>query len=455
MDPPTNISPMQRFRFNDSYLLLLAFCLCGYAVLGKGFAYLGVPPLFIGEILLVLGVVALLKTGCWIAVLTSLPSILLALLMLWVWIRTLPFVGFYGFDALRDSVIASYGMFAFIVMALLIERPARFGLCMRYILYLLFNFGQFAFLIFAGSKLAAAHSMLPTWPNSGFPLLLLRPGEVAVHLAASAIAALLGLIKVGPIWTIALVCGIGLIATQSRGALVAFLVPVILAAIAAKRFTIIIKLFLIGSALTFSSLLLPIDLEIEISSRPVNIEQVTANFTSILSESDAGNLDDTKRWRMGWWTAIQNYTFHGPYFWSGKGFGVNLAEVDGFVIVHDLGGSPVRSPHNIHMTFLARGGVPALTIWGALLLSWLCLLMRSLIIARRHSDHTWSKTFLFFLCYLTSIIIDASFDVALEGPMLGIWFWTVFGIGVGASMIYEASLIPRPGESDSSQSQSP
>ena len=29
-----------------------------------------------------------------------------------------------------------------------------------------------------------------------------------------------------------------------------------------------------------------------------------------------------------------------------------------------------------------------------------------------------------------------TFDVALEGPMQGIWFWCLIGFGIGATMIY-------------------
>jgi hypothetical protein len=36
-------------------------------------------------------------------------------------------------------------------------------------------------------------------------------------------------------------------------------------------------------------------------------------------------------------------------------------------------------------------------------------------------------------------LINASFDVALEGPMLGIWFWCIIGLGIGSSMLYGAS----------------
>ena len=55
---------------------------------------------------------------------------------------------------------------------------------------------------------------------------------------------------------------------------------------------------------------------------------------------------------------IQNYTLRGEHFWTGKGFGVSLAEVDGFVVCYNHNAPPLRSPHNAFMTILARGGVP-------------------------------------------------------------------------------------------------
>jgi hypothetical protein len=42
-------------RASDHYLVLLGGALLGYAVLGKYFAYLGIPPLFVGEIALLTG----------------------------------------------------------------------------------------------------------------------------------------------------------------------------------------------------------------------------------------------------------------------------------------------------------------------------------------------------------------------------------------------------------------
>jgi hypothetical protein len=48
------------------------------------------------------------------------------------------------------------------------------------------------------------------------------------------------------------------------------------------------------------------------------------------------------------------------------------------------------------------------------------------------------ELFLFVVCYAMSIMINATFDVTLEGPMQGIWFWCLFGFGIGSVMVYRA-----------------
>ena len=116
----------------DRYILALSCVLMGYAVLGKGFAYLGYPPVLVGELTFVAGFFVLLRSGCLVAVFASGPSLLLAAIMGWTLLRTLPFVGTYGFDALRDSVIIMYGGFSFIVAALLIEDYRRINTLVRY-----------------------------------------------------------------------------------------------------------------------------------------------------------------------------------------------------------------------------------------------------------------------------------------------------------------------------------
>jgi hypothetical protein len=51
---------------------------------------------------------------------------------------------------------------------------------------------------------------------------------------------------------------------------------------------------------------------------------------------------------------------------------------------------------------------------------------------------------LFVGCYVGSIIINASFDPVLEGPMQGVWFWTLIGFGIGSVMVYRRQRIAPP-----------
>ena len=108
----------------------------GYALLGKTVAYIGVPPLYIGEVVFALGIIAFLSSRCVIASFAALPNLLLALLIGWGIIRTLPYLRENGFDALRDSMLVLYGGFAFIVTALLLEKPERLQLLIKFLRFL-------------------------------------------------------------------------------------------------------------------------------------------------------------------------------------------------------------------------------------------------------------------------------------------------------------------------------
>lgn len=431
--------PRARADWGDRYLGLLCFVLAGYAIFGKGFAYVGVPPLFIGEITLVLGVLALMASRSWIAMLMTVPSLALLAFMGWVLVRTVPGIPIYGFDALRDSVIALYGAFAFIIVALLLQKPARLG-------RLLGSYSRFALLYgLSGAVLAYTTSSLShllAWPFSGLPVVYVRMGEAAVHLCGATVFVLLGLRRAPWPWLIAVLVGFLMIAV-SRGAMLAFLLPVLLAAVIGGQVRRLMPIAAGGAAAMAVVLMFGLQIEIE-GGRVIGPAQLINNVESIIGRSEASNLDGTKTWRLRWWQAIQDYTLRGPYFWTGKGFGVNLAEDDGYVVGAEGGGAPVRAPHNAHLGILARAGVPGLALWGLVLLSWFAMLARSRINALHNRDIRAANLFLWIGCYGLSMIINASFDVALEGPMLGIWFWCIIGLGIGASMLQDFALQRSP-----------
>ena len=214
----------------------------------------------------------------------------------------------------------------------------------------------------------------------------------------------------------------------------ACIVPIGMAVVLGGKLRQMVRLFLLGGVIFAGAYAVGLSIPTP-GGRNIGPEQIVSNFESLLGSSDASNLDGTKLWRLRWWKAIQEYTFEGPYFWTGKGFGMNLAEADGFVVGAELG-PIVRVPHNAHLTMLARAGVPGLVLWLATVAAWFAMIARNIIIARRRGDQQWAMVFAWVTCYAASIVIDASFDVALEGPMLGIWYWALFGLGIGASMIY-------------------
>ncbi|KRE05834.1 hypothetical protein ASE63_05800 [Bosea sp. Root381] len=428
--------------FGDRVLLCLFVLLFGYAFFGKGFAYIGVPPIFVSEIALLFGLAALLLSGCWLAVLMTLPSLAIVALIGWVLLRTLPNIGLYGVDALRDSVLAVYGLYAFIIAALLVQKPRRLG-------WLLQHYSRFALIYgFSGAMLAYATNSLShllSWPFSGVPVVYVRMGEAAVHLGGAAVFVLLGLRRVPLLWLVMILVGF-LMISVSRGAMLAFAVPLCVAAVLGGRLHRIVPILFGGGAVLAVVMVLGLQIETE-GGRVIGPAQLVNNVESLVGHSEAANLDGTKTWRLRWWQTIQDYTLRGPYFWTGKGFGVNLAESDGFTLGQEPGVAPVRAPHNAHLHILARAGVPGLALWVLVCATWFLMLASRGLAARANGDADWVKLFIWIGCYGLAMLINASFDVALEGPMLGIWFWCIIGVGIGLTLIYDTGrdiLLTRP-----------
>src|SRR5262249_29632703 len=130
--------------------------------------------------------------------------------------------------------------------------------------------------------------------------------------------------------------------------------------------------------------------------RPLSAQQIANNVQSIFSESEQQN-DGNKQWRLNWWEIIINDTIRGPNFWTGRGFGINLADADGFAGTGDPHNPrpPTRSPHNAHMTLLARAGIPGLVLWALVLLSWFGMMMKAILTARLRGHKEWVALFLF------------------------------------------------------------
>jgi len=417
-------------RWGDRYLRWLSVVLLGYAILGRGFAYFGVPPFYIGEISLLLGLIALLYSGSLTHIFYFVPARLLLVLMIWGSACTLPYLFHYRLEALRDAALWGYGLFAFIVVGLLIQRPTRLKLLLLWYRRLAVAFLCTIWALFLVKRLGILS--MPQLPGSPVALGVGKGGDMMVHLTGVTAFMLLGMARTRLIYYLLIGITFLIGATISRGGMLSFALP-ILVLFVLKPPQIKVARFFYGLCLLITILLL-LDPATSIKKRSVSAEQLWTNIVSVVGEADTGNLDSTKEWRLEWWERIISYTFGGPYFWTGKGFGINLADDDGFQVQAD---GSLRSPHNAHMNMLARAGVPGLLLWLSLQLSWVWHLGQQWLQSRREEDRVWEGVFLFLIVYWTAFMVNASFDVFLEGPMGGIWFWTLFGVGLAALHIYK------------------
>jgi hypothetical protein len=416
-----------------NWLDLLCLTLLGYALFGKGWAYVGIPPLFIGDAVLLLGVLRLLLlTRGWTEILRSPPLWVLLVLMAWGLLRTVPYFPRYRLDALRDAVIWGYGIFVPLVFAVVVTRPERLALLVRR--YSLFTRIFVTAVPVVWIALRFRGDAIPRWPWADVPVIHAKGGDLLVHLAGVLAFWAAGLGRVRPWWVLLLACNVALIGAYNRAGLMSFLMVFGLCGVfrplagALWRVAGVVVCGLLVLALTGARL------QMSGKGREVSFEQLSDNVLSVVGGSEEEDLDGTKQWRLKWWGDIVNYTVNGEHFWTGKGFGINLADDDGYQGTAWEG--QLRSPHNGHMTMLARAGVPGLALWLLLHLAWGAEVLYAYFRASAAGSRQWQALFLFLLLYWAAFMANTSFDVFIEGPMGGIWFWTIYGVGLAAVWTY-------------------
>jgi hypothetical protein len=180
---------------------------------------------------------------------------------------------------------------------------------------------------------------IPKWPGYNVPVLQIS-GEVTAHLAGAAVFALVGFRKMTPLWVIALFATVVMASASSRGGMLAFVLPVIFAVLVLGELRALTAV-LVAEVLIFAAIF-AVETEFtdfrEVTStkkRSISTRQIVDNVGSLVGRSGE-ETEGTKRWRLEWWNIILNDTVFGSNFWTGRGFGLNLADVDGFQHRADL-----------------------------------------------------------------------------------------------------------------------
>jgi len=415
-----------------TFLILLAVALAGYALFGRGFAYLGRAPLFVGEACLAVGVAQLVASGAWRAVPRTAAVAAIVAFAAWGAARTVPYLPAHGMDALRDAVVWGYAAFALLVAAALRTEGATARAVALYAAW------APAYLIaipavYLGFRFA--EPALPLWPGTDVPVVFLKAGDLGVHVGAAAAFLLL---RPGPAdgrpaapaidwaaWAAAAFMIVLLASIKRSG----FLAAVAALAVATALMPTWRVLRPVGLAAGLVAAMAAGGLAIDFGfqQRPLSPAMLGQSLSSLTAETEVGHLDGPKGWRLAWWRAIAGYTVLGELFWTGRGFGVSLAEADGFAANVDPAN---RSPHSAHFNILARAGVPGLALWLAVNAGFAAAVLRRARRARRAGDRAAAATGAWLLAVWAAFLANMSFDVYLEGPPGGIWFWSLVGFGI-------------------------
>ncbi|MBX9733657.1 MAG: O-antigen ligase family protein [Chitinophagaceae bacterium] len=398
------------------YLHLLVTVYALYCYFNKGIAYT-----YLTEGTLVIGILLMLKHIKQYVFIWRKETAFIVFFLMVTAVQTAVGIGRYGIkDTIRDSFVMNYAWYVFIIFLFVAERDILEKKIARV-------YAFFPAIVSISFLLRAFFPALNNFILVGnHPFLAYKNGDIAVHLFVCLVLMLNNKIAVSPrllqlnyllIGYLALVS-----ATYSRGGMLSFIIPLgiyfvlIRKTPQEKKYISYLK-FVPVALLIALPLYLSTKLEDKVQGRKIGVEQLTENVTSIVNQDSrkvGKTLNDNVVWRLSWWATIIDYTFTGPYFFQGKGLGINLATSDEIRVDDDT----LRSPHNYNMTLLARYGVPFFILW----LVYLVLLWKPLFTIKQNPD------ILVYTLILLAFFINASFDVSLEGPVMAMPFWLFTGV---------------------------
>ena len=398
---------------NRAYIKLYCFVLLFYVFFNKGVAYS-----YLAELILVAGICILFINRKYFEIGVDKKQIIVGIFIL----ISLIYIFFGAFqyqilNVLRDSLAFQYAWFAFIIYFLKNEYDyiwQKIILIYKWlplVIFLNFFLFYFVFLYLPPINLFGNQSII-----------IYKNGDKSVHLLISTILMFLYTEKYSRKWlianTILIVINFLILLSLTRSGSVAFIFSLFAFFFFSKEKILneslrkLLKYIPIFMVLGMG-LFITLDIQGDAQGRTISLSQITDNFSSIVSSDIDGSLTDNKVWRLVWWAKLLNESFTLQHFFIGKGLGMSLAGND--ILNTD---DNLRSPHNFHLTILARFGYIVFIAW----VVWLVSLFKPLF-TRKLVGKTLAITSI-----LLAFIINGSFDVFFEGPMGAFPFWTFVGM---------------------------
>jgi len=398
---------------NRAYIKIYFLVLLLYVFFNKGVAYS-----YMAEILLVAGIFILFFNRKKFEIGLDRKQIIIVIFLIVSILFIL--VGIFQYsmlNVLRDSLVFQYAWFTFIIYFLkneydfIWEKIVQIYKWVPLVLFLNFFLFHFVFLYLPPINIFGNQNII-----------IYKNGDKSVHLLISTILMFLYSDKYYRKWlvvnTVLIVINFLILLAFTRSGSVAYILALfsffffskekILNESLRKLLKYVPIIMIIGMGLFVA-----IDIQGDAQGRTLSLSQITDNFSSIVSTNIDGNLAENKVWRLIWWARLVNESFTLQHFFVGKGLGMSLAGNDISNTDDNL-----RSPHNFHLTILARFGYLVFITW----IIWLVSLFKPLF-TRKLAGKTLAITSI-----LLAFIINGSFDVFFEGPMGAFPFWTFVGL---------------------------
>ena len=395
------------------YLNVFVLVYALYAYFNKGVAYA-----FLAEITLVVGVLLILVNLKDYVLIWNKPVKLVAffIAVTGVWfaggLSKFPLV-----ELLQDAFMFFYAFFIFIVFLFAGE--------LEILKQKIFNiYKWYPIVVFITFLLVSYVPFFQEFRLFGeIPFLMYKYGDMAIHLLIATLLLLCGHIKMDKrllLVNIIIIAYLFLvIAAYNRAGMLSYLVGLfVFLFVYRKRFT--------GAAVFSYLKVIPFVLVIVFGSyvntkvdenfqgRTVGLDQLQKNITSIFSTDTGGSLSNNKLWRLAWWYKIITDALIPKNAMIGRGVGENLALINDIQVENDS----LRAPHNFHLNILARFGFIFLFVW----IWWIAIHMKKI---NAYGEKEFN---VMVLVIIMAFLINASFDVYLEGPMGAFPFWTWLGI---------------------------
>jgi hypothetical protein len=398
---------------NRAYIRIYLIVLLLYVFFNKGVAYS-----YMAEITMVTGIFILFINRKHFEIALDAKQIIVGFFIFICFIFILVGVFQYSlFNVLRDSLALQYAWFAIIIYFFKSESNFIWEKIIQIYkwvpLVLLLNLFLFYFVFL---------NLPPINIFGNENIIMYKNGDKAVHLLISTILMFLYAHTYSKKWliinTVLITINLIVLFALSRSGTVAYLLALfsffifskekILNDTLSKLLKFIPIIMVVGIGIFFA-----LDIQGDSQGRTISFTQITDNFSSLVSSDIDGSLTDNKVWRLVWWAKLVNESFTLQHFFLGKGLGMSLAGYDLYNPDEAL-----RSPHNFHLTVLARFGYIVFIAW----VYWLVSIFKPLF-TRKLTGKTLALT-----AILLAFVINGSFDVYFEGPMGAFPFWTFVGM---------------------------